>query len=100
LDYHDWLEYLDLTWKVITTTDPKAFKKNQTAYDILKSNLKEIYKLDHVTLRYKLELEREELGEHCTIQGSFWKRRTTTATTRYGLCDVGQRGDPQAGERG
>lgn len=93
LDYHNWLEYLDLTWKVITTTDPKAFKKNQTAFDILKSNLREIYKLDNVTLSYKLSLEKEELGISLPIQANFFRRRTITVTMRYFFRNAGQPGN-------
>lgn len=82
LDYHDWLEYLNLTWKVITSTDHKEYKRNVEAYEILKSNLKEIYKLDDVTLTYKLELEKEELGTCGSIQASSWRRKTISGMTR------------------
>lgn len=82
LDYHDWLEYLNLTWKVITSTDRKEYKCNVEAYEILKSNLKEIYKLDDVTLTYKLELEREELGTCWSMQESSSRRRTISEMTR------------------
>lgn len=92
---------MDLTWKVITTTDVKAFKKNQTAFDILKSNLKEIYKLEQVTQTYKLNLEKEELGTSHSTQASFSKRKTTMETMRYLLIYPGERGDSQtiAGDR-
>ena len=63
-DYHNWLEYLNLTWNVISVPDPKTYKKYQTAFDVLKNNLAAIYDLDEVTLRYKLDLEHEELGKY------------------------------------
>lgn len=58
MDYHNWLELLNLTWKVATTTDMKILKKNQASFEVLNANLRLIHANDDISLNQRLEQER------------------------------------------
>lgn len=82
MDYHNWLELLNLTWKVATTTDMKTLKKNQASFEVLNANLRLIHANDDISLNQRLEQEREELGMYFTIKEGSWCNRMIMDTIK------------------